>query len=80
MKKIYVGNLKEGISESEMRELFTQYGTVHFSELAKNRKTGNCSGYGFIEMDDQEATTAISMLDGKLHNGQALRVTQLTGC
>lgn len=73
-KKIYVGNLPFTASETEIRELFGQYGTVHSLNLITDRETGRPRGFGFVEMDDQEADAAISALDGAEFGGRNLRV------
>ena len=76
MVKIYVGNLAFDTSETEIRELFGQHGTVHSAELVSDRDTGRPRGFGFIEMDQDGATKAISALDGREVDGRNLRVNQ----
>ena len=76
LKKIYVGNLPYTASESEVREIFGQYGTVHSVSLITDRETGRPRGFGFVEMDDAEADAAISALDGQDFGGRTLRVNQ----
>jgi RNA recognition motif-containing protein len=76
LKKIYVGNLPYTASETELREIFGQYGTVHSVSLITDRETGRPRGFGFVEMDDSEADAAISALDGQDFGGRTLRVNQ----
>ena len=60
---IYVGNLPHATSDSELRELFEEYGTVEKATIIKDRDTGRSRGFGFVEMPDQgEAETAVAEL------------------
>ena len=75
-KKIYIGNLSFNSSESEILSLFEQYGTVHAINLITDRDSGRFRGFGFVEMDEDAAKTAISELDGKEVGGRNLRVNE----
>ena len=76
MQKIYVGNLPFSATESSIRELFAQFGTVHSVNLITDRETGRPRGFGFVEMDRDEATAAVKALDGTDLNGRTLRVNE----
>jgi len=74
---IYVGNLDYGIQESELEQLFQEYGEVASVKIIKDKYTGKAKGFGFIEMpDDSEATTAIEELNGREVNGRQMKVNQ----
>ena len=76
VKSIYVGNLPFSASEDEVRELFEAHGTVHSVKLITDRETGRPRGFGFVEMDDEAADSAISALDGNDLGGRNLRVNE----
>ncbi|RLB13012.1 MAG: RNA-binding protein [Deltaproteobacteria bacterium] len=76
MKKIYVGNLAFRTSESQIHELFSQYGQVHSVKLITDYVTGRSRGFGFVEMDAQEAQKAIAGLNGTELDGRILRVDE----
>jgi RNA recognition motif-containing protein len=76
VKKIYVGNLPFSATDDELTQLFGQHGTVHSVALINDRETGRPRGFGFVEMDDNEATAAISALNGYEMDGRNLRVNQ----
>ncbi len=76
MKKIYVGNLSFNSTEDDVKQLFGQHGAVHSVALINDRETGRPRGFGFVEMDDNEAMAAISALDGQEFDGRALRVNE----
>ena len=74
MKKIFVGNLSPNTTESEVQELFAQFGTVRSLKLAADVFTGKCKGFGFIEMEGHEARAAIAGLNGAEFGGKLLKV------
>ncbi|HEX4268631.1 MAG TPA: RNA-binding protein [Steroidobacteraceae bacterium] len=76
MTKIYVGNLPFSATESEVRELFAQHGTVESVSLITDRDTGRPRGFGFVEMARADAAKAIQNLNGKELGGRALRVNE----
>ena len=76
MKKLYVGNLPFSATETEINELFSKHGAVHSVALINDRETGRPRGFGFIEMDDEAATAAISALNGQEMGGRDLRVNE----
>ena len=71
-QKLYVGNLPFKATESEVEELFGQYGKVLSVKLITDRETGRLRGFGFVEMED--ASEAMSALDGHDLGGRNLRV------
>jgi RNA recognition motif-containing protein len=76
VKKIYVGNLPWSVGDTELRELFAPFGTVHSASVVNDRETGRSRGFGFVEMDEGDAMKAIGDLDGREHGGRALRVNE----
>ena len=76
MTKIYVGNLPFSATDSEIRELFAQHGTVESVSLITDRETGRPRGFGFVEMGRADAQRAIQNLNGKELGGRALRVNE----
>jgi cold-inducible RNA-binding protein len=73
--KLYVGNLPYSATEEQLRELFTQAGTVASVALIIDRDTGRSKGFAFIEMSTQvEAQKAISQFNGYMMDGRALAV------
>ena len=75
MTKIYVGNLSFNSTEAELRELFSQHGSVSSVSLVTDRETGQARGFGFVEMENG-AEAAISALDGKQVGGRTLKVNE----
>ena len=76
-RKLYVGNLTFGVTDSELEQLFAAHGTVQSAQVIMDRDTGRSKGFGFVEMgSDQEAQAAIAALSGKDMNGRALTVNE----
>ena len=63
-------------TENEIRELFSQYGTVESMSLVTDRETGKLRGFGFVEMSRADASRAIQNLNGKALRGRPLRVNE----
>src|SRR5438874_8334402 len=76
-KKLYVGNLTYGVTDSTLLRLFEAHGTVQSAQVIMDRDTGRSKGFGFVEMgSDQEAQAAITALNGTEVEGRALTVNE----
>ncbi len=74
-EKLYVGNLSYSTTESDLRTLFAQAGTVNSCELIKDRDSGQSKGFAFVTMASQaEAEKATAMFNGKPLADRALTV------
>jgi RNA recognition motif-containing protein len=74
-EKLYVGNLTYGTTESELRDLFAQAGTVTACELIKDRDSGQSKGFAFVTMSSQaEAEKATSMFNAYSLDNRSLTV------
>ena len=74
MKKLFIGNLAPSTNEKDLTALFTEFGTVRSLKLITDVFSGQCKGFGFIEMEGHEARAAIAALDGRDFNGKPMRV------
>lgn len=62
---IFVARLDYGVDDSELNQLFEEYGTVDSARVIQDRDTGRSKGFGFVEMsNDEEGAQAITALDG----------------
>lgn len=74
---IYVGNLRYGVTEDSLKEVFGEFGEVTSVKIVRDRFSGESKGFGFVEMaSDEEAQKAIAELNGKELDGRALRVNE----
>jgi RNA recognition motif-containing protein len=75
--KLYVGNLSKEVNDAQLNELATPYGTLVSANVATERSDGASKGFGFLEYGNaDEARAAITGLDGRDVNGQALKVAE----
>ena len=76
-KKIYVGNLNYSTTEDQLSQSFAQYGSVVSAKIITDRYTDRSKGFGFIEMEEDDAAeAAISALNGQQLDGRELRVSE----
>ena len=76
-KKLYVGNLDYGVTDSDLERMFAAHGTVESAQVIMDRDTGRSKGFGFVEMKtDQEAQAAIAALNGAQSGGRSLTVNE----
>ncbi|MBI5840706.1 MAG: RNA-binding protein [Chloroflexi bacterium] len=73
--KLYVGNLPYSATEDDLKNHFSQAGTVTSVALIKDRATGRAKGFGFVEMSTaEEAQKAINMFHGQDFMGRTITV------
>jgi len=69
--RLYVGNLKYSVTEGELQELFSTYGTVKDVTILESK------GFGFVEMSEpSEAEKAKDGLNGSDFQGRTMRVDE----
>ena len=75
--KMYVGNLPFAALESDLRDLFSQYGSVTDLFLPMDRVTGRPRGFAFVTMDSVTAMEeAIKGLNDKEFMGRRLAINE----
>ena len=75
--KMYVGNLAWSVTKADLEGLFGGYGAVRSVEVIMDRETGRSRGFGFVEMDSQEAAQqAMQALNGSDFQGRNLTVNE----
>lgn len=74
---IYVGNLNFKVDESDLEQLFEEYGEVTSSSIIVDKFTGRSRGFGFVEMENREdALKAIDELNGTTFQDRELVVNE----
>ncbi|MBI5097237.1 MAG: RNA-binding protein [Nitrospirae bacterium] len=75
--KLFVGNLSYQASENDLKELFSQAGTVESVKIITDTYTGQPRGFGFVEMSTSaEAKNAVSLLNDKPLNDRNITVSE----
>ena len=73
--KLYVGSLPYSLSEEELKETFSAYGTVVSARIITDKMTGRSKGFGFVEFESAEsAQKAIEATHGSQLRGRTLIV------
>ena len=76
-KKLYVGNLAYAVTDQDLKDLFSQSGTVESVAVISDKFSGQSKGFGFVEMADAaEADAAIKSLDGSELKGRNIKVNE----
>jgi RNA recognition motif-containing protein len=76
-KKLYVGNLAYAVTDEDLRNLFSQSGTVESVAVISDKFSGQSKGFGFVEMADASgADAAIKALDGSELKGRNIKVNE----
>jgi RNA recognition motif-containing protein len=76
-KKLYIGNLSYDTTETRLRELFEEAGTVASVNIITDRETGRPRGFAFVEMESAEgAKTAIEELNNRELDGRTVTVAE----
>lgn len=75
--KIYVSNLSFNVQDEELLNLFTPFGAVASAKVINDRETGRSRGFGFVEMeDDNAAQEAIQQLNETSVDGRNIGVSE----
>jgi len=73
---IYVGNLSFKTNDDDLRSAFEQFGNVDSARVVTDRETGRSRGFGFVEMNDNEARAAIAGLNGRDLQGRNISANE----
>ena len=74
---IYVGNLSYDVTQEDLGKVFAEYGSVKRVQLPTDRETGRSRGFGFVEMESEDAEgSAIEALDGAEWMGRVMKVNK----
>lgn len=76
-KKLYVGNLNYATTDDDLRNLFTEVGPVVSAAIVTDRITGRSKGFGFVEMETEEAAAqAIERFNNQELNQRNITVSE----
>lgn len=75
--KIYIGGLPYQTDEDQLTRIFATYGEVASAKVITDRDTGRSKGFGFVEMNDNEAAKrAIAELHDAELDGRTITVNE----
>jgi RNA recognition motif-containing protein len=74
---IYVGNMHFSLTNEDVNNLFSQFGSVTSAKIINDKVTGRSKGFGFVEMEnDDDARKAIAGLNESEVMGRKLIVNE----
>jgi len=77
MYKLFVGGLPYSTSEDELKNAFSQHGTVASVKIITDRDTGRSKGFGFVEFEDpEEGKAAEKAMNGADFGGRSITVNE----
>ncbi|KAG2629491.1 glycine-rich RNA-binding protein 2, mitochondrial-like [Panicum virgatum] len=77
--KLFVGGLSYGTDDHSLRDAFANYGQVIEARVIMDRESGRSRGFGFVTYtSSEEASAAITAMDGKDLHGRNIRVNHAT--
>lgn len=76
VKTLYVGNLPWNTKEEELREAFEAHAPVISARIITERETGRSRGFGFVEVEDNDAPKVIKEMNGSQLGGRSLIVNE----
>ncbi len=76
-KNLYVGNLPYSIDSNQLKDLFSEAGTVESANVITDKLSGRSKGFGFVEMGSEEdAQKAIETLNEKEVEDRNIKVNE----
>lgn len=76
-KNLFVAGLDYSVTDDQLHELFSQFGTVESAKVIMDRETDRSKGFGFVEMSSkEEAINATQALDQTDFQGRTLMVKE----
>ena len=74
---IFIAGLSYNVNDTDLQDLFQEYGEISSAKVVMDRMTGKSKGYGFVEMEDNEAANkAIAELNGAEYDGRTISVSE----
>ncbi|MDR0506155.1 MAG: RNA-binding protein [Dysgonamonadaceae bacterium] len=74
---IFIAGLSFKVNDADLANLFEEYGTITSAKVITDRQTGRSKGYGFVELEDNEAgEKAIAELNGAEYDGRTISVSE----
>lgn len=73
-KRLYVGNLPWSVNEQGLQDAFQEFGAS--SATIPMNDQGKSKGFGFVDVEDDQAEAAIAAMNGKEMDGRPLTVNE----
>ena len=71
---LYIGNLAYKVNETTVRQHFAKLGEVRSVRLMHDKRTGKKKGFGFVEVNSEDADTMINTYNDTEFHERTLKV------
>jgi RNA recognition motif-containing protein len=75
-KTLYVGNIPWSTKEEDLQQFFSQFGEVEECRIITERSTGRSRGYGFVEVNEEQAAEIVEKANGVEIEGRKIVVNE----
>lgn len=72
--KIYVGNLSYSVTEHDLRQFYSEFGSISEVIIPQDRETGRVRGFAFVSFENQAEAQNALLTNGKEFMGRTLKV------
>lgn len=75
-KTLYVGNLPWSTTDTSLADAFRPHGAVISSRIITDKETGRSRGFGFVEVEDEDAENMVTAMNGNDFGGRQIVVNE----
>ena len=75
-KTLYVGNLPWSTTDTSLTEAFSAHGAVISSRIITDKETGRSRGFGFVEVEDEDADKMVEAMNNNDFDGRQIVVNE----
>ncbi len=76
VKNLYVGNLPWGINDSDLAAAFEAHAPVISARVIREKESDRSRGFGFVEVEDNDAPKVIKEMNGFQLGGRSITVNE----
>lgn len=73
---LYCGNLPWSCKNEDLQKKFEEFGVVTSARIITDKMTGRSRGFGFVDIDSEDASKAITALNESDFGGRKLTVNE----
>lgn len=74
--KLFIGAIKDGLTEDNLKEYFSPYGNITDCIIMREKDTNKLRGFGFVTFDDYDPVDKIVLEKYHTINGQSVAVNK----
>ena len=75
--KLFIGGISARCGSAELAEYFKKFGEVRSLKLTRNKQTGRCQGYGYLELVNLRTYNSILSSPEHLFQGRCIDVKKM---